>query len=129
MSKRKRILIVDDDPGITRFIQLNLEQTGDYVVRTENQSAHALAAAEEFDPDLILLDVIMPEPDGGQVAAQLRSCRKLNGVPILFLTAAATKGEVSSRAGMIGGYPFIAKPVGLAELIDRIEESIAVSSR
>ena len=64
-NEKKRILLVDDEPSITRLLKLNLEQTGDYEVATENVSKAALATAEEFRPDLILLDVMMPDLDGG----------------------------------------------------------------
>ena len=60
ISEKKRILVVDDEPSITRLLKLNLEQAGEYEVATEDVSKAALAAAEEFQPDLILLDVMMP---------------------------------------------------------------------
>ncbi len=53
-TEKKRILVVDDEPSITRLLKLNLEQTNEYVVRAENDSEAAVAAAEEFQPDLIL---------------------------------------------------------------------------
>ena len=125
MERKKRILVVDDDTSITRFLKINLEETAAYVVRVENEPSAAVAAAEEFGPDLILLDVIMPAPDGGALAETLQTRPRLNGVPIAFLTAAATKQEVSAHRGFIGGLPFIAKPVSLKELIARIEELTA----
>jgi CheY-like chemotaxis protein len=116
-NRKKRILVVDDQADITRMLKLNLEQTNDYEVRMENSSSRALATAEEFRPDLILLDVIMPGIDGGALAAKLRAHPRLKGVPIVFLTAAATKEEVSTHGGVIGGSPFLAKPVDLAEVV------------
>ena len=116
-NEKKRVLVVDDEPSITRLLKLNLEQTGDYEVATENVSKAALAAAEAFQPDLMLLDVMMPGLDGGNLAAQLQSSPKLKGVPIVFLTAAVTKEEVRSRRGLIGGLPFLAKPVNLQEVL------------
>ena len=68
-NAKKRILIVDDEGSITRLLKLNLEQTGDYEVATENVSKAALAAAEAFRPDLMLLDVMMPGLDGGALAS------------------------------------------------------------
>src|SRR3954466_15107240 len=102
--EKKRILIVDDQKSITRLLKINLEQTNHYVVRTENQATLALAAAQEFGPDLILLDVMMPELDGGELAALFREDPRLKHVPIVFLTAAARKGEVVSGSGQIGGH-------------------------
>ena len=114
---KKRILVVDDEPSITRLLQLNLEQTGDYEVATENIPKAALAVAEEFQPDLLLLDVVMPGLDGGNLASQLQTSPKLKGVPIVFLTAAVTREEVRARHGLVGGLPFLAKPVSLHEVL------------
>ncbi len=116
-QEKKRILVVDDEPSITRLLKLNLEATDQYVVRTENDARAAVASAEEFQPDLMLLDVLMPEMDGGQLASRLQASPKLKGVPIVFLTAAATKKEVYARGGKVGGLPFLAKPVDLDEVL------------
>ena len=116
-APKKRILVVDDEASFTRLLKLNLEQTGDYEVLVENAAPAALAAARRFKPDLILLDVMMPDMDGGTLAARLRESPSLESVPILFLTAAVKKEEVSTRHGSIGGFPFIAKPVDLDELL------------
>jgi len=124
IPKRKRILVVDDEASITRLLKLNLEETNQYAVRTENDSRVALEAAEQFQPDLILLDVLMPEVDGGQLANQLQASPKLKGVPIVFLTAAATKTEVYARGGKVGGLPFLAKPVDLAEVLACLERNL-----
>ena len=121
-NQKKRILVVDDQADITRMLKLNLEQTNDYEVRMENNFRLALAAAEEFHPDLILLDVVMPGIDGGNLASRLEASPKLKGVPIVFLTAAATKEEVSARRGRIGGLPFLAKPVNTAEVVRCLKE-------
>jgi DNA-binding response OmpR family regulator len=118
---KKRILIIDDEVSLTRLLKLNLDSTGRYDVRTENDSRAALASAEMFQPDLILLDVVMPELDGGQLASQLQASPKLKDVPIVFLTAAATKKEVYARGGKVGGLPFLAKPVDLKEVIACLE--------
>jgi DNA-binding response OmpR family regulator len=115
-ADKKRILIVDDEPAITRLLKLNLEQTGEFVVRTVNSPDAALSAALEFLPDLMLLDVIMPGMDGGYLASMLQESPKLKGVPIVFLTAAVTKTEVKDHP-TIGGYPFISKPLELTEII------------
>lgn len=121
---KKRILVVDDEASITRLLKLNLEATDRYVVRPENDPKAALASAEEFQPDLILLDVLMPEQDGGQLASQLQASPKLKGVPIVFLTAAATKKEIYARGGKVGGLPFLAKPVDLAEVLACLDQHL-----
>ena len=120
----KRILIVDDEVGAARLLKLNLEQTQRYVVRVENVATGALAAAEQFQPDLILLDVMMPGQDGGDLAGCFHASPQLKDVPIVFFTAAAKKEEVASRGGRIGGFPFLAKPADLPEVIACLEQHL-----
>jgi DNA-binding response OmpR family regulator len=127
--EKKRILVVDDEASITRLLKLNLEQTNEYVVRAENDSTQAVAAAEEFHPDLILLDVMMPGIDGGELASRFQANSKLKKVPIVFLTAAATKAEVYSRGGKVGGLPFLAKPVELAEVLACLKQHLGQSGK
>jgi len=115
-TDKKRILVVDDQPANTRLLKLHLEKTNQYEVREENNPKAALSAAETFHPHLILLDVMMPGVDGGEVAARIQASPKLKDVPIVFLTAAVTKGEVDARGGRLGGFPFLAKPVVLSDV-------------
>lgn len=127
-TEKKRILVVDDKAANTRLLKLYLEQTHDYLVREENNATAALATAEEFQPHLILLDVMMPGLDGGELAARFRSNPKLKGVPIVFLTSAVTKGEVDAGGGRLGGYPFLAKPVVLSEVAACLKRHLAGDS-
>jgi CheY-like chemotaxis protein len=120
----KRILIVDDEPTFTRMVRLNLEKTGRFEVRVENTALQALSTAREFQPDLILLDVLMPSMDGGDVAAQIRRNRQLKDTPIIFLTATVTQSE-AGRAGLnSGGGLFLGKPVSAERLIQVIDEHL-----
>jgi DNA-binding response OmpR family regulator len=121
---RKKILIIDDEEALTRGVKLNLELTGKYVVRIENKGSLGLKAAREFRPDLILLDIAMPDIDGSQVAEQLKDEDNCKNIPIVFLTALVTKKETHESSSDIGGYPFIAKPVSIKNLISCIEENI-----
>ena len=124
---KKRIFIVDDEPSITRTMQVNLERTGAYTVGTENHALRALAAAREFRPDLILLDVMMPEIDGGELAGEIQSDPALGRVPVVFLTAMV--GPMETGGGEYlesGGQTFVAKPVSLDALIKCIEENTMV---
>jgi CheY-like chemotaxis protein len=123
-TDKKRILAVDDQASNTRLLKLYLERTNDYVVREENDAKAALSAAEEFQPHLILLDVMMPGMDGGELAACFRASPKLKAVPIVFLTAAITKREVEAGGGQVGGHPFLAKPVVLSELVACLEHHL-----
>ena len=95
----------------------------EYDIREENNPARALETARAFKPDLILLDVMMPHFDGGDVAAQIRADARLKNLPIIFLTAMVTKTETEARA-LLGGYPFIAKPVTPERLVENIEKHL-----
>jgi two-component system, OmpR family, response regulator len=121
---KKRILVVDDEAGMTRMLKRNLESTGTYQVRTENSGSAAITAAREFHPDLILLDVMMPGVDGGEVAAQLKEDTALQTIPVVFLTAIVKQEETAPTGSTIGGYEYLAKPVKLEDLVACIEKNI-----
>nr|MDP2190681.1 response regulator [Rhodoferax sp.] len=120
----KRILVVDDEPHITRMIKLVLEQTGRYEVRTENLGRRAIEAAREFRPDLILLDVMMPGMLGSEIGTQLQADPELSGIKFIFLTALVTKDEELKSKGQIGGHVFVAKPISADELCRVVEEHL-----
>jgi CheY-like chemotaxis protein len=122
---KKRVLVIDDEADFTTLIKTTLEERGGYEVRAENNASRAIAAIREFKPDLILLDIMMPgDMDGSEIAREIRSDEKTRGIPTVFLTAAVTEAEVTEAGGFIGGYPFIAKPVNIKELIDYIEKRL-----
>ena len=118
---KKRILVVDDEAAFTRIIKLNLERTGNYQVRTENMGSMAIPAAKEFRPDLIFLDVMMPDMSGDEVAALLKEDPILSNIAFVFMTAIVTKEETQAMETDIGGNMFLAKPVKTEELIATIE--------
>ena len=119
---KKRILLIDDEPNVTQLLKVCIEKLGAYEVREENRGERALAAARAFKPDLILLDVMMPAMDGGQVAAQLKADEKLKDTPVVFLSAVVAKEEAEKHQGMIGGRPFIAKPASPEEIMVAIQK-------
>jgi CheY-like chemotaxis protein len=119
--RKKKILVVDDEVGFTRLLTMALPQ---YEIREENDSERALETAREFRPDLILLDVIMPGLDGGDLAAQIEGDAVLRQIPIVFLTAIVSPKEAGNTARQIGGYPFLAKPVSADALEKCIEQHL-----
>jgi CheY-like chemotaxis protein len=123
--EKKRIMIVDDEPSFTRMVKLCLEQTGNYDVLEENNGARTVETARAFRPDLILLDVIMPGCDGGDVVAQLRDDGALGRVPVIFLTATMTEDGMKARSGAIAGFPVVVKPVEAKKLIKEIETTLS----
>jgi DNA-binding response OmpR family regulator len=121
--KKHRVLVVDDEAGFTRILQMNLAPY--YEVKIENSSINALPSALEFHPDLILLDVMMPGRDGGELAEAFLAHAQLQKIPIVFLTAAVAEGEVKSHGGLIGGFPFLAKPANIQEIRACIEKHLS----
>ena len=123
LEEKRRILIVDDDRDSTHLIKILLEKISHYLVLEENDAAKAHESARDFRPDLILLDIMMPQIDGGDIAAQIDADPGLQRTPIIFLTALVTKTE--AKAGLhIQGHPVLAKPIDIPELINRIEENL-----
>jgi CheY-like chemotaxis protein len=121
INDMRRVLIVDNDKDSTHLVKVLLEKTGRYVVLEENDPIRAHASARNFKPDLILLDVVMPERDGGEIAAQIRADPELHNTPIIFLTALVTRAE--AKTGLhIDGHPFLAKPISIPEVIEAIEQ-------
>jgi CheY-like chemotaxis protein len=117
---KKRILLVDDEPGVTMVFKHRLEQEGYYEVQEANETSNILDVAREFLPDLIVLDIMMPELDGTEVAEQLRDDPAFMATPIIFLTALVSRGDCS----VSGGQTFLPKDVALEKLIACIEEKL-----
>jgi two-component system OmpR family response regulator len=121
--EERRVLIVDDDRESTHLIKILLEKIGRYLVIEENDATKAHQTAKNFRPDVILLDILMPQIDGGEIAAQIDADPELQTTPIIFLTALVTKAE--AKAGLrIQGHPILAKPINIPELIKGIEENL-----
>lgn len=119
---KKRILLVDDEVSITRALALYLTENGNCDVRVENAGSRAVATAKEFRPDLIFLDIVMPDADGGTIAAEIKADPALHNTPIVFLTALVSKHETGGATAQIGGHPFLAKPVDPDTVLAYIEK-------
>ncbi len=114
-----KILVVDDDPDIIEFIRYNISNAG-YQVCIANDGMEALEVAEEEQPDLILLDIMMPKMDGVEVCRRLRADQKFDNTIIAFLTARSE--EYSQIAALdYGGDDYITKPILPKLLMSRIK--------
>jgi CheY-like chemotaxis protein len=123
IKEKACILIIDNNRDFAHSAKLALERTGRYFVYEENDGSKAHQTAQGLKPDLILLDIAMPETDGGEVAARIESDPTLHRTPIVFLTALVTKAEKESGL-QIQGHPFLAKPISISELVAGIEQSL-----
>jgi len=126
---KARVLVVDDEPNLADLVRFFLEKTKRFDVRTVNRSNKALAAAREFAPDVILLDVNMPGKDGGDVATEIESDSQLCGTPILFLTALLSHAETGGEMIIRNGMHFLPKPVDpriLVKAVDRLRKLAAI---
>jgi two-component system OmpR family response regulator len=119
--RKSKILVVDDERGFTRLLKYVLSR---YEIMEVNDPQCALETARQCMPDLILLDVIMPGLDGGDLATLMRSDPALKRVPIVFLTAIVSPTETGPGSRLLGGYPFLAKPVRAADLVNCLEEQL-----
>ncbi|MBU1125198.1 MAG: response regulator [Candidatus Omnitrophica bacterium] len=121
---KKKILFIDDEKTFIDLVKLNLDESGEYEVKAVYSGKEGIAQAQEFVPDLIFCDVIMPEMDGGAVAQELQALPKTEKIPIVFLTALVNDREMGNLSGLIAGHPFIAKPVSVEELLQCIRKNI-----
>src|SRR5689334_3955667 len=122
-NSNSRVLIVDENSKFTHRVSELLQNTHHYVVCEENDPRRALETARSFHPDLILLDLIMPQADGTEVAAQITSDWMLHSVPIVFVTELITQEE--ARDGRrIDGHRIVAKPVRSSDLLRIVEENL-----
>jgi CheY-like chemotaxis protein len=123
----RKILIIDDETGFTKIVKLTLEMTHNYKVFEENDPRKAVETAHRVSPDIILLDIVMPEVDGGDVLLQLKADPVLKDIPVVFVTAIVRKKEVDEHSGTIGGTFYISKPVTVDGLIRTIEDHLEES--
>ena len=118
MSQNNRILVVDDEPNILELLEYNLEKEG-YDVKTASNGSEGLKLAKDFDPHLILLDIMMPNMDGIDTCRKIRESKKIKDVFIIFLTARSEEySEVAAFDS--GANDYIMKPIKPRALISRI---------
>jgi two-component system alkaline phosphatase synthesis response regulator PhoP len=118
MDRRKRILLVDDDQDVLELLEYNLLTNG-YNVRCLVDSTQVVEEACEFSPDLVVLDIMMPQANGIEVCRLLRSVKRFQNVPLFFLTA-KTESSLVQVALESGGDDLIHKMMGLRSLITKI---------
>lgn len=114
-----KVLVVDDEPDIVELLKYNLTKEG-YQVETARDGEEAIKRYEEFDPELILMDIMMPRMDGVEACRRIRDKPRPGGVHIIFLTARAE--EYSEVAAFdVGADDYLTKPVKPRALLSRIK--------
>jgi CheY-like chemotaxis protein len=123
LNDKPRILIVDNNSQFARTARLLLGQSGKYVACSVIDPRRALEAARSFNPDLVLVDLIMPQEDGPEVAAQLQADWALHGVPIVFLTSLIT-AEEAKDGRRVYGHRILPKPASGSQLLEVVEQNL-----
>ena len=120
----KKILIIDDEPDVLLVLGKRLTNAGYDVVKAASGQA-GLNKAKAERPDLIILDMMMPEMNGDEVAQELAIDRLTQSIPVLFLTALFTKRDESTKGHAVGGQMFFAKPYDPEELLAEVKRRLA----
>lgn len=120
LAKDARILVVDDDPVILRLIEVNLDLEG-FEVITADRGEDAIEQARSATPDLIILDLMMPEMSGWEIAERLQKDDETKGIPLVFLSA-RTQDEDRRRGQELGVAGYVTKPFDPADLVDTIRK-------
>ena len=122
--KRRKVLIVDDEVAFTKMLKMTLELNEGYEIHVVNDPRRAVDAAGEFLPDMVILDIVMPELDGRRVHRLFKADSVLRHIPVIFLSGVMPQKQVDDHKGFIGGSLCLAKPVSARTLIDIIEERV-----
>lgn len=119
------ILLVDDDPAITKLMASKLAKLDRFQPHTTNDPAAVTSLSKRLKPDLILCDIDMGENDGGSLARELAADPQTAGIPFLFLTSLVSTDQVTKNKGIIGGRAMISKKTPIGEIIRRIDAELA----
>ncbi len=120
----KKILIVDDEPNIVISLEFLMKKEG-FAVAVANDGDEALALVASFNPDLVLLDVMMPKKSGFEVCEALRADPQYAELKIVMLTAKGRDTEMAKGLA-IGADAYVTKPFSTRELVDKVKEMLAV---
>jgi DNA-binding response OmpR family regulator len=116
----RTVLIVDDEPNIVLSLKFLISQQG-YEVRTAASGDEALKSLEEQIPDLVLLDIMMPKPDGYEVCQKIRATPEWKDIPVIMLTAKGRDVERQKGYAM-GADDYITKPFATNELVTKVRD-------
>ncbi len=118
----KKVLIIDDELFFCRAIKKNLETNDEFQVLTATRGDEGISIARDEQPDVILLDIMMPGMSGTEVTDALLGDPLTRSIPIIYVTAIVNEDDIQKGAGISGGKALIAKPVKIDELVKKINE-------
>lgn len=118
---KKTILVVDDEPSILTAVKDTLEEK--YTVITANNGREALQMIDSHNPDLVIMDIMMPELDGMLAVKELHKTHKPDAPPVIFLSAKAQISDIE-QGYQFGGFDYITKPFSPANLLKKVDEVI-----
>lgn len=123
-EEKKKILFVDDEPDIEKVVRFRLQQAG-YEVSVARSGSEALDLARSVKPDLILLDIIIPELNGFEVCRKLREDNETSSIPVVFFTAeTADLTAIDDQVELSGAQGYIIKPFSHEELLEIIRRYV-----
>ena len=125
MTDAKTVLVVDDDPDAREYLSTVLQDNG-FLTVTANDGVEAIAALEEQVPDLVALDITMPEKSGVAVYRRLREDERLKNVPVIIVTGISEEFErfISTRRQVPPPEGYISKPVDAGEFVRKVNDLI-----
>jgi two-component system OmpR family response regulator len=126
LSEPKKILVVDDDRSLTDLLKMVLEDAG-YAVTLAGNGRDAIVSAAQDPPDLVVLDIVMPEMDGWETSDHLLSHERTASIPIIFLSARVA-AEDQLRGWYRGCFDYLTKPFDIQELLEKIDQALAAPS-
>jgi len=126
---KEKVLVIDDEENFCKLVKKNIEQTGEFEAHIATNGDDGIRLAREIKPDLILLDVVMPEMDGADVLSLIRNDESIKDTPVVFFTAIVKEEEANSQASLTRGYSFLAKTVTGRELIACIKKNVRRSAQ
>lgn len=118
----RKVLIVDDDPSISKLLSMALSSEG-YEVYEALNGIKGYKVARREKPDVVLLDIMMPEVDGFEVFRRIKLDPTTNGIPVLFVSAKSSEEDVNKGLSM-GADGYITKPFAISYLLDKVNEVI-----
>lgn len=119
----KKILVIEDDPSTLRFVEYTLQQEGLQVL-TERNGLDGLKSAQTQQPDLIILDIMLPGLDGYEVCHRLRQKAETAVIPVLILSAKARQ-EDKDMATRVGADDYLTKPVDPSDIVTKVQTLLA----